>query len=109
MKKVSKKDMAFLEKLMADFNDYSEPVALNYEQKKEKKLEFDEGLLQWNRGHLYCVDELLKDFADSCGVKLVFTCGTHPFLERELEYRTVHLEGEDTTYHRTKCSDIPVR
>lgn len=108
MKKVSKKDMAFLEKLMADFNDYSELVALNYEQKKEKP-EFDEGILQWNRGHLYCVDELLKDFADSCRVKLVFTCGTHPFLERELEYRTVHLKGEDTTYHRTKCSDIPVR
>lgn len=108
MKKVSKKNMAFLEKLMADFNDYSELVALNHDQRKENP-KFDEGTLQWNRGHLYCVDELLKDFADSCGVKLVFTYGTHPFLERQLNYRTVHLEGEDTTYHRTKCSDIPVR
>lgn len=108
MKKVSKKDMAFLEKLMADFNEYSELVALNYEQKKEKP-EFDEGLLQWNRGHLYCVDELLKDFADSCGVKLVFICGTHPFLKKELEYRTVHLEGEDTQYHRTGKCDMKIR
>lgn len=108
MKKVSKKDMAFLEKLMADFNDYSKLVALNYEQKKEKP-EFDEGLLQWNRGHLYCVEEIMKDFVSSCGVKLVFTYGTHPFLERQLDYMTVHLEGEDTTYHRTKTSDFQVR
>lgn len=108
MKKVSKKDKAFLEKLMADFNDYSELVALNYEQRMEEP-DFDEGLLQWNRSHLYCVEEVMKDFSSSCGVKLVFTCGTHPFLERELEYRTVHLEGEDTTYHRTKKSDFQVR
>ena len=108
MKKVSKKNIAFLEELMADFNDYSELVALNYEQKKENP-KFDEGTLQWNRGHLYCVEEIMNNFSSSCGVKLVFICGTHPFLERKLEYLTVHLEGEDTTYHRTKCSDSPVR
>lgn len=102
MKKISKKNLAFLEKLMADFNDYSELVALNYQQKAE------EGILQWNRGHLYCVEEMLKEFAELNGVNLLFTCGTHPFLERELEYRTVHLEGEDTNYRRTKKCDMKV-
>ena len=108
MKKISKKDMACLEKLMADFNDDSELVALNYEQKKEKP-DFDEGILQWNRGHLSCVNALLNDFSISCGVKLVFVYGNHPFLDRELHYGTVHLEGENTTYHRTKNSDFQVR
>ena len=103
MKKISKKNLAFLEKLMADFNDYSELVALNYQQKAE------EGILQWNRGHLYCVEEMLKEFAELNGVNLVFTCGTHPFLEEELEYRTVHIEGENTQYHRTKKCDMKVR
>lgn len=103
MKKISKKNLAFLEKLMADFNDYSELVALNYQQKAE------EGILQWNRGHLYCVEEMLKEFAELNGVNLVFTCGTHPFLETELEYRTVHIEGENTQYHRTNKCDMKVR
>ena len=97
MKKISKKNLAFLEKLMADFNDYSELVALNYQQKA------GEGTLQWNRGHLYCVEEMLKEFAELNGVNLVFTCGTHPFLEEELGYRTVNLEGEDTRYHLNSC------
>ena len=97
MKKISKKNLAFLEKLMADFNDYSELVALNYQQKAE------EGLTQWNRGHLYCVEEMLKEFAELNGVNLVFTYSTHPFLEMELEYRTVNLEGEDTRYHLSSC------
>lgn len=103
MKKISKKNLAFLEKLMADFNDYSELVALNYQQKAE------EGILQWNRGHLNCVEEMLKEFAELNGVNLVFTCGTHPFLDKELEYRTVHIEGENTQYHRTKKCDMKVR
>lgn len=103
MKKISKKNLAFLEKLMAEFNDYSELVALNYQQKAE------EGTLQWNRGHLYCVEEMLKEFAELNGVNLVFTCGTHPFLDKELEYRTVHIEGENTQYHRTKKCDMKVR
>lgn len=103
MKKISKKNLAFLEKLMADFNDYSELVALNYQQKAE------EGILQWNRGHLYCVEEMLKEFAELNEVNLIFTCGTHPFLDKELEYRTVHIEGENTQYHRTKKCDMKVR
>ena len=97
MKKISKKNLAFLEKLMEEFNGYSELVALNYEQKAE------EGLIQWNRGHLYCVEEMLKEFAGLNGVNLAFTCGTHRFLERELEYRTVNLEGEDTRYDLNSC------
>ncbi len=103
MKKISKKNLAFLEKLMADFNDYSELVALNYQQKAE------EGTLQWNRGHLYCVEEMLKEFAELNGVNLVFACGTHPFLDKELEYRTVHIEGKNTQYHRTNKCDMKVR
>ena len=35
MKKLNSKEKAFLEELMAQFNDYSEIVALNYQQKKE--------------------------------------------------------------------------
>ena len=97
MKKISKKNLAFLEKLMSEFNDYSELVALNDQQKA------GEGILQWNRGHLYCVEEMLKEFAELNGVNLVFTCGTHPFLEEELEYRTVNLGGEDTRYHLNSC------
>lgn len=103
MKKVSKTNMIFLEKLMAKFNDYSELVALNYQQKAE------EGTLQWNRGHLYCVEENLKTFAELLKVNLVYTYGTHPFLKRELEYRTVSLEGEDTQYHRTEKCDMKIR
>ena len=103
MKKISKKNLAFLEKLMGEFNGYSELVALNYKQKAE------EGLTQWNRGHLYCVEEMLKEFAELNEVNLVFICGTHPFLDKELEYRTVHIEGENTQYHRTKKCDMKVR
>lgn len=103
MKKVSKTNMVFLEKLMAEFNDYSELVALNYQQKAEQ------GTLQWNRGHLYCVEENLKAFAELLKVNLIWVYGTHPFLERELEYRTVHLEDDDTLYHRTGKCDMKVR
>lgn len=97
MKNISNKNLAFLEKLMAEFNDYSELVALNYQQKAE------EGILQWNRGSLNMVEEMLKEFAELNGVNLVLTCGTHPFLDKELEYRTVNLEGEDTQYHLNSC------
>ena len=97
MKNISKKNLAFLEKLIGEFNDYSELVALNY------NLGHDRETLDWNRGHLYCVEEMLKEFAELNGVNLVFTCGTHPFLERELEYQTVNLEGEDTRYHLSSC------
>lgn len=93
MKKISKKNLAFLEKLMGEFNSYSELVAINYHRGHDKEI------LEWNRGHLDCVEEMLKEFAELNGVNLVFTCGTHPFLEVELEYLTVNLEGEDTRYH----------
>lgn len=112
MKKLNSKEKAFLEDLMAQFNDYSELVALNYQQKKEGKFsEMDmESTLQWNRGSLNKIEEHLEVYAEMIGVNLVFAYGPHPFLNREpLEYRTVHLEGEDTNYHRTTVCDIKIR
>lgn len=112
MKKLNSKEKAFLEDLMAQFNDYSELVALNYQQKKEGKFsEMDmESTLQWNRGSLDKIEEHLEVYAEMIGVNLVFAYGPHPFLNREpLEYRTVHLEGEDTNYRRTTVCDIKIR
>lgn len=112
MKKLNSKEKAFLEDLMAQFNDYSELVALNYQQKKEGKFsEMDmESTLQWNRGSLNKIEEHLEVYAEMMGVNLVFAYGPHPFLNREpLEYRTVHLEGEDTNYRRTTVCDIKIR
>lgn len=112
MKKLNSKEKAFLEDLMAQFNDYSELVALNYQQKKEGKFsEMDmESTLQWNRGSLNRIEEHLEVYAEMIGVDLVFAYGPHPFLNREpLEYRTVHLEGEDTNYRRTTVCDVKIR
>ena len=112
MKKLNSKEKAFLEDLMAQFNDYSELVALNYQQKKEGKFsEMDmESTLQWNRGSLNKIEEHLEVYAEMIGVDLVFAYGPHPFLNREpLEYRTVHLEGEDTNYRRTTVCDVKIR
>ena len=112
MKKLNSKEKAFLEELMAQFNDYSELVALNYQQKKEGKFsEMDmESTLQWNRGSLNKIEEHLEVYAEMIGVDLVFAYGPHPFLNREpLEYRTVHLEGEDTNYRRTTVCDVKIR
>ena len=112
MKKLNSKEKAFLEDLMAQFNDYSELIALNYQQKKEGKFsEMDmESTLQWNRGSLNKIEEHLEVYAEMIGVNLVFAYGPHPFLNREpLEYRTVHLEGEDTNYRRTTVCDIKIR
>ena len=112
MKKLNSKEKAFLEDLMAQFNDYSELVALNYQQKKEDKFsEMDmESTLQWNRGSLNKIEEHLEVYAEMIGVDLVFAYGPHPFLNREpLEYRTVHLEGEDTNYRRTTVCDVKIR
>ena len=112
MKKLNSREKAFLEDLMAQFNDYSELVALNYQQKKEGKFsEMDmESTLQWNRGSLNKIEEHLEVYAEMIGVNLVFAYGPHPFLNREpLEYRTVHLEGEDTNYRRTTVCDIKIR
>ena len=112
MKKLNSKEKAFLEDLMAQFNDYSELVALNYQQKKEGKFsEMDmESTLQWNRGSLNKIEEHLEVYAEMVGVNLVFAYGPHPYRDREpLEYRTVHLEGEDTNYRRTTVCDIKIR
>ena len=112
MKKLNSKEKAFLEDLMAQFNDYSEIVALNYRHKEEGKFsEMDmESTLQWNRGSLNKIEEHLEAYAKLVGVNLVFAYGPHPFLNREpLEYRTVHLEGEDINYHRTTVFDIKIR
>lgn len=92
MKKLSKKDQAFLDQLMSKYNDFSELVALNYKRNAE------EGTLQWNRGILYHTKDLLDSFSKLFGVKLVYTSGTHPFLEEELDYITVVMEGQDPRY-----------
>lgn len=81
-------------KLVADFNTYSELVALNYSKQKEGKC--DEGTLQWNRGHLYCIEEYLKAMAEEMGVSLDWECGEHTFgyddWKRQLTYRTVRIK-----------------
>ena len=83
-----------IERLVEDYNSYSELVALNWAHKKEGQC--DEGTLQWNRGHLYCIEDYLKQMAAMLGVKLIWTCGVHSFgyddCKRELEYRTVSVE-----------------
>lgn len=83
MKKLTKKDRAILNRLVDDFNSYSELVALNYYKKHE------EGITEWNRGSLSIIRDYLTDFAKSTGVELTFICGTHPFLDYKLEYITV--------------------
>ena len=86
-----------LMRLVKDFNEYSELVALNYSKMKEGKC--DESLLQWNRGHLYQIEEYLKEMADSLGVTLNWECKEHLFgyddWKRMLEYRTVSISFED--------------
>lgn len=80
-----------LSRLVKDFNEYSELVALNYSKKKEGKC--DESTLQWNRGHLYQIEEYLKELADKLEVELVWECREHTFgfddWKRKLEYKTV--------------------
>lgn len=83
--------IAWINKLVKDYNNYSELVALNYAKKKEG--ECDETTLQWNRGHMYCIDEYLKELADTVGVQLEYECNAHSFgygdWQRTLEYQTV--------------------
>lgn len=54
-----------LMRLVKDFNNYSELVALNYSKMKEGKC--DDSILQWNRGHLSQIEEYLKEAASSLG------------------------------------------
>ena len=84
-------------KLVKDFNDYSELVALNYSKMKEGKC--DDSLLQWNRGHLSQIEEYLKEIANSLEITLNWECKEHTFgyddWKRILIYRTVSLSYED--------------
>ncbi len=54
-------------KIAAEFNEYSELVALNLEQIKEGKC--DEGTHQWHRGRLDCLEDYLKLLASVTSVK----------------------------------------
>lgn len=86
-----------LMRLVKDFNEYSELVALNYSKKKEGAC--DESTLQWNRGNLYQIEEYLKEAADNVGVTLDWECKEHEFgfddWKRVLEYRTVKISLQD--------------
>lgn len=82
-----------IQKLMKDYNNYSELVALNYEKKREGNC--DEGTLQWNRGHLYCIEDYLKALAEDMNLSLAWKCEEHTLnygdVERKLTYRTISL------------------
>lgn len=83
-----------VERLVNDFNTYSELVALNYSKRKEG--ECDESTLQWNRGHLSQIEEYLKEVSSLLGNKLYWECKEHIFgyddWQRVLEYRTVKVD-----------------
>lgn len=86
-----------LMRLVKDFNEYSELVALNRSKMKEGKC--DDSTLQWNRGHLNRIEEYLNDAADSVGITLNWECKEHTFgyddWKRVLTYRTVNISYED--------------
>lgn len=86
-----------LVRLVKDFNEYAELVALNYSKIKEGKC--DNSTLQWNRGHLAQTENYLKELADSLGITLNWECKEHNFgyddWKRVLEYRTVAINVED--------------
>lgn len=84
----------FIIKLVKDFNNYSELVALNYAKMKEGKC--DDSMLQWNRGNLNRIEEYLNDLSKTVpGVNLKWECNEHTFgyddWQRQLEYRTVRV------------------
>lgn len=86
-----------LERLIEDFNERSELVALNYAQKREGRC--NEDTLQWNRGSMNIIEEYLVDMADKLGVNLIWECKEHDFgsddWKRILEYRTVSVRWEE--------------
>ncbi len=87
----------FIMKLVNDFNEYSELVALNYAKMKEGKC--DEETLQWNRGNLSRIEDYLKQLAYTTeGVTLKWECKEHTFgyddWQRQLEYRAVRVSFE---------------
>lgn len=77
---------ATLDKLIDDFNSYSELVALCYSKKSAETLE-------WNRSSKYKIQEYLDWLARQLGVELEYESGTHTFgfddWKRELTYVTV--------------------
>lgn len=87
---------AILEKLVDDFNNYSELVALNYAQMEEGRCA--EEMLQWNRGIMNCIEEYMTELANVMGVKLEYEYGVHSFgfddWKRYLEYRTARIGKE---------------
>lgn len=91
MKKLTKKDQEILNRLVEDYNSYSELVALNGYKHHEKDI------TEWNRGSLNIIRNYLGDFAKSREVELIFTCEVHPFLDYELEYVTVSYTTSTTT------------
>ena len=82
-----------LERLVIDFNNYSELVALNYEYMKEKKC--GEEILQWNRGELDRIEQYMQELAGVLHVNLEYRCSAHLFeyddWARNIEYRTAHI------------------
>lgn len=87
---------AMLNKLVEDYNNYSELVALNYAKKKEGKCE--DGILEWNRGNLNRIEEYMTELASAMGVKIEYEFGVHSFgaddWKRALEYTTVQIVRE---------------
>ena len=69
---------AIIDKLIKDYNVYSEIVALNYAQRKENSI--DEGVLQWNRGIKNKIEEYLEEHRD---------VSEYPFLQKG--FQKLHL------------------
>ncbi len=88
---------SILMRLVKDFNEYSELVALNYAQKREGN--FDEGILEWNRGHLSQIEDYLKELSQNLGITLTWECKEHTFgyddWKRQLTYKTVSVSFEE--------------
>lgn len=84
----------FIDRLVNDFNTYSELVALNYAKMAEG--EKIEDILEWNRGNLNRIEEYLRDLAEANHIELVWTFEEHNFgcddWARVLKYRTVSIE-----------------
>ena len=87
-------EITVLERLVKDFNEYSELVALNYEHIKEGR--GDKEVLEWNRGQLNRIEEYLNDIANMIpNANIKWDCNEHKFIAgdivRILEYRTVRV------------------
>lgn len=87
----------FIMKMVEDYNEYSELVALNYMHRD--KGECGEGILQWNKGHLSQIREYLLQLEGMDGVNLEWKCKEHVSeydgLKRQLEYTTVRVIFDD--------------